>query len=354
MDSVPELGLLVFPQRPIGELVATARRAEELGYSEIWVADEKFYRDPFVTLTAIGQATAQVRLGTGVTEPYARHPALIAMALATLEELCPGRVVVGLGAGGPGFEPMGVVRRRPARALAEAVAILRGLLAGQSVRVAGEVVSFDGPGLNFRPRPLPIYLAARGRRVLETAGAVADGVILAPFASPEAIAYATEVVRRGARNAGRDTPRVIARVDVAIEDDPASARRAARYYVALPLWVSFPDWGYAEALGIEIQAPLRDLLSRRDYRDIATAAAMVPEAAVDHFAIAGTEDEVAARLAGLLPLVDGLIAHPVAPPEGDVDATTERIARVWQRVIASAPPAQSALGEPGKRSVASR
>lgn len=354
MGSVAELGLLVFPQRPIGELVETARRAEELGYDEIWVADEKFYRDPFVTLTAIAQATSRVRLGTGVTEPYARHPALIAMALATLEELCPGRVLVGLGAGGPGFGPMGVVRRHPAKALAEAVTILRGLLAGEPVQVAGDVVSFDGPGLNFQTHSLPIYLAARGRRVLATAGAVADGVIMAPFASPEAVAYATEIVRRGARDAGRDTPHVIARVDVAIEDDLAAARRAVRYYVALPLWVSFPDWGYAAALGVEIPAPLHELLSRRDYRDIGAAAEMVPEAAVDHFAIAGTEDAVAARLTGLLPLVDGVIVHPVAPPEGDVDVTTERIARVWHRVLAGASGSTGAPGGSRERSVASR
>src|SRR5579864_1051446 len=157
MASGPELGLLVLPERPVGELVELAKHAEELGYDYIWVADEKFYRDPMVVLSAMALQTSHVILGTGVTEPYARHPALIAMALGTLAEVAPRRVVIGIGAGGPGFPPMGVVRRKPARALVEAVAILRGLLAGERVTTEGEVLSFRGGSLNFPSQPLPIY-----------------------------------------------------------------------------------------------------------------------------------------------------------------------------------------------------
>src|SRR5579859_774461 len=169
MASPHELGLLLLPERPVPQLVERARRAEALGYDAVWVADEKFYRDPWVVLSAIALATEKVRLGTGVTEPYARHPGLLAMAAATLAELAPGRVVLGLGAGGPGFPPMGVERRHPARAIPEAVAIVRSLLAGERVDFAGEVMSFRGGSLNFETRELPIYVAARGRRMLAAA-----------------------------------------------------------------------------------------------------------------------------------------------------------------------------------------
>ena len=102
-----DLGLLMHPADTVEKLLDRARRAEAAGYDTLWIADEKFYRDPWIVLTAVAGATSRVRLGTGVTEPYARHPALIAAAMATLAELVPERpLVIGLGAGGPGFPPM--------------------------------------------------------------------------------------------------------------------------------------------------------------------------------------------------------------------------------------------------------
>lgn len=333
MVSPPELGLLLLPERPVAELVRVAQQAEELGYSHLWVADEKFYRDPWVTLAAAGLGTSRIMLGTGVTEPYARHPALIAMAMATLEELCPGRAIVGLGAGGPGFPPMGIQRTRPARALPEAISILRGLLRGERVDFEGELLSFRGGSLNFQPlRELPIYVAARGAQVLASAGAVADGVILAPFASPEAVRYAAARVRRGAERAGRPAPRIAARVDVCF-GSREEARDAVRYFVALPLWVSYPDWTFAEALGVEIEsAELRALIARRDYRDIAAAGRLLPDSMIDHFSVAGTPAEVETRLRRLAPLVDQLIVHPVEAPGWDHGRIITEAARIWAAV----------------------
>lgn len=336
MASPHELGLLLLPERPVPQLVERARRAEALGYDAVWVADEKFYRDPWVVLSAIALATEKVRLGTGVTEPYARHPGLLAMAAATLAELAPGRFVLGLGAGGPGFPPMGVERRHPARAIPEAVAIVRSLLAGERVDFAGEVMAFRGGSLNFETRELPIYVAARGRRMLAAAGSVADGVIMAPFASPHTVEHAAGIVRRAARGAGRPAPRIAARVDLCIGASAAEARDAVRYFVALPVWVSYPDLGYTEAAGIDLAPELRDLVARRDYRDIAAAGALLPQGMIDHFAIAGTEEQVARRVAELLPLVDDVIVHPVASPAATVDDAIEAVARVWSRVGAGA------------------
>ena len=334
MASPRELGLLVLPERPVPELVERARRAEALGYDAVWVADEKFYRDPWVVLSAIALATERVRIGTGVTEPYARHPGLLAMAAASLAELAPGRVVLGIGAGGPGFPPMGVERRHPTRAVPEAVAIARALLRGERVDVTGEVMSFRGGSLNFEPSAVPIYVAARGRRMLAAAGRVADGVIMAPFASARAVAHAARIVREAAGSAGRPAPRIVARIDFCVGATAREAREAVRYFVALPVWVSYPDLTYAEATGVALSAELRDLVARRDYRDIAAAGALLPEEMIDHFAIAGTEADVAARVAELLPLVDDLIVHPVASPAASVDEVIRIVARVWHRVTA--------------------
>ena len=330
MASGAELGLLLLPERPVPDLVDIARRAEDVGYDSIWVADEKFYRDPMVVLTAIALHTTRVSLGTGVTEPYARHPALIAMALGTLEDVAPGRVVVGIGAGGPGFPPMGIVRRKPARALVEAVAILRRLFAGERVTTEGEVLSFRGGSLNFSTRPLPIFVAARGEQALTAAGGTADGVIMAPFASRAAVDYAISMVRRGAERAGRPLPKIVARVDVSIADDTRSAEAAVRYFVALPLWVSYPNWAYVEAVGAHPPEEARALMARRDYRDISQAASMLPLSMIHHFSIAGTAAEVHRRIADLLPVIDQLAVHPVPATGWSMERLIGAIADVWK------------------------
>jgi 5,10-methylenetetrahydromethanopterin reductase len=334
------LGVLLLGEHPMPRLRAMASRIEEMGYDSLWVADEKFYRDPFVSLAVVAQATQHIRLGTAVTEPYARHPALLAMAMGTIAELCPDRCILGLGAGGPGFPPMGVVRRAPARALREALQIIRGLLANQRVTLDGEVLSFHGGKLNFQAQPMPIYVAARGRQMLRAAGGIADGVIMAPFASDQAIAYASALVREGAR-AGSDSrqaaglaprPALVARVDVSIAAERDLARRAVRYFVALPVWVSYPDWGYVEALGIALPEQLRSLIARREYGDIAAAAELLPDAMLDHFAVAGTPEEVGDRLARLASQVDEVIIHPVAPEGATVEDVIAGVARIWKEI----------------------
>jgi 5,10-methylenetetrahydromethanopterin reductase len=325
-----DLGLLMHPADTVETLLERARRAEAAGYDTLWIADEKFYRDPWIVLTAVAGATSRVRLGTGVTEPYARHPALIAAAMATLAELVPDRpLVIGLGAGGPGFPPMGVVRHRPNRAIAEAVTIMRGLLAGERVDFEGEVVSFRGGSLNFPSQPLPIYVAARASGMLATAGRVADGVIFGPYASYAALEYAIGIARPDAKGSAHPAPKLVARVDICIADSVEEARERVRTMVALPVWVSYPNLGYVEALGIRLPDELLELIARREYGDIPAAGRLLPDEMFHHYAIAGTEEQVAERIAEIVPLIDELIVHPVGSADCDVDDVAERVAAIW-------------------------
>jgi 5,10-methylenetetrahydromethanopterin reductase len=126
-------GLLWLGQYPPDRLVGVAQLAENLGYDYFWFADEKFYWDPWVGLTLVAANIRRVSLGPGVTEPYARHPALTAIAVASLACVAPGRTVLGIGAGGPGFPELGIERVSPTVAVAEAVELIRRLLAGERV-----------------------------------------------------------------------------------------------------------------------------------------------------------------------------------------------------------------------------
>jgi 5,10-methylenetetrahydromethanopterin reductase len=250
--------------------------------------------------------------------------------MATLAELVPDRpLVIGLGAGGPGFQPMGVVRRRPNRAITEAVTIMRGLLAGERVDFEGEVVSFRGGSLNFPSQPLPIYVAARASGMLATAGRVADGVIFGPYASYAALEYAIGIARPDTNGSAHPAPKLVARVDVCIADSVEEARERVRTMVALPVWVSYPNLGYVEALGIRLPDELLELIARREYGDIPAAGRLLPDEMFHHYAIAGTEEQVAGRIAEIVPLIDELIVHPVGSADCDVDDVAERVAAIW-------------------------
>ncbi|HJU16959.1 MAG TPA: LLM class flavin-dependent oxidoreductase, partial [Stellaceae bacterium] len=174
------LGLLMVGDGPAARLAERARLAEACGFDAVWLADERFYREVYAVLTQVALATRRVRLGPCVTDPFVRHPALTAMAIATLDEISGGRAVLGLGAGVSGFAELGVRPYKPARAIREAIAVIRALLRGERVDVAGEAVSFRDGRLSFAPlrAEIPVYVASNGPLGQRVAGAVADGAIM--------------------------------------------------------------------------------------------------------------------------------------------------------------------------------
>ena len=87
-----KIGINLMPEAPVSDLVVLARIAEELGFARVWVYDEGLaMRDVYVTMTAIAAATSKVHVGTGITNPYTRHPSTTAAAIATLHEMTGGR-----------------------------------------------------------------------------------------------------------------------------------------------------------------------------------------------------------------------------------------------------------------------
>ena len=144
-------GLLALPSHPAGRLAELAQLAERTGYDYLWLADERFFREVYASLTFCALRTQRIKLGPCVTDPYSRHPALTAMAIATLDELSGQRAVLGLGAGVSGFRELGIARDKPGVGLREAVDVIRQLLAGETVTYPGSVVRVDGAHLDFKP-----------------------------------------------------------------------------------------------------------------------------------------------------------------------------------------------------------
>ena len=173
-----DLGLQIVPTMGSAELIDTIVVAEELGYSYCMVADEGLMLDVYAVLGAAARATSTIRLGA-VTNPYTRHPAATAAALATVDEMSGGRAFVTLVAGGTMvLHPMGLERSAPLAMMADTIEALRLLWRGEPVTWQGQRLSLEGAQLTTGTHSIPIWVAARGEKMLSLAGTHADGLVL--------------------------------------------------------------------------------------------------------------------------------------------------------------------------------
>ena len=168
----PGFGLWLFPDHAAGVLADVIVEAEEAGLDEVWLGDEGPARDPLVTLAAAAPRHDRVGLGVAVTNPYLRHPAATASAFGTLAELAPGRVVLGLGAGGGlALGPVALERRSPSSG---------GRCRSYRLEPSCRARRRTGTGCphTIRAPDVPIFIGARGERLNRLASDVADGVFL--------------------------------------------------------------------------------------------------------------------------------------------------------------------------------
>lgn len=295
-------GAAFFPPRRASDVTELARLVEDVGYDDLWIPDQSFHHDPFVLLARCAEATSKVRLGVAVTNPLARHPVQIARAAATLAELSGGRFVLGLGAGNRTrvLPALGLPADRPALRIAEAIDVCRALLRGERVTVEGRTVAVTDVTLETdRVRDVPIYVGARGPRVLRTAGAKADGVFLEAMFTPAGTEYAMGEVRRGVRESGRTEEEVetVAWQAVRLSTTSAAADRSRYGSWAALLMRSTPP-SVLERLGIDpiLAGSVRDAF---DQGGEAAAGELVPDDVVRRLVLSGDPDDVAAQVDAL-------------------------------------------------------
>ena len=191
-DTVPAVGVWVFPDVPAPELVDLARHVEDLGLDELWVGDEGPARDPFAVLAAAAVVTNRIRLATGITNPYVRHPGVAAASMLTIHELSGGRAVLGVGAGGRmSLSPFGLRASRPVERVREFIDVARAAATGTPA--AGYSPSDVAVTDAAAGAPLPVFVGARGPRLNRLASERADGAFVAgmpPFRYPDVIGWA--------------------------------------------------------------------------------------------------------------------------------------------------------------------
>ncbi len=181
------------------ELVEWVKAAEELGYHRIGIADSPaLYREAWVSLTQVALNTVRVPFGPWVTNPVTRHPVVTASAAASLGELAPGRVCIGVGSGNSGVYNAGQ-RAASLASLREWIVTVRALLEDGEAAYRGGTARLPWAG-----KRIPIYVAAHARGSLSLAGELADGVIIGTGTTPDVVKGSLEALAQGARSAGRD------------------------------------------------------------------------------------------------------------------------------------------------------
>ena len=203
------LGIVLYHGIDSGEeLRRYGELAENAGFDSLWVTERYFHEETFSLLGYLAAATNTIKLGLGVTNPYTRNPALLAMSAATLDRISGGRFSLGLGRSERGVIQgrMGMRYGDPFQVMESVVSTLRRLMAGEALTTTEGPSPLTNVRLAIAPSQAepPIYLAAIGPKALRLAGAIADGVLLNAYTPVDYVKYATEEVRKAATEAGRD------------------------------------------------------------------------------------------------------------------------------------------------------
>ncbi len=284
------------------ELARAARLAEEAGFESVW-ATEFYDRSATVALAAMAQATSTIELGSAIAYAFGRTPLVLAAEARDLDELSGGRLTIGLGTGTRRMQQdwHGLDGEHPASRMEELVPLLR-----QLWRLHEGPVHHDGRFYRLHVEPTappreplrldtPIYMAGVNARMVEGAGAVADGLVGHPLFTPE---YVREVVRpalaRGAERTGRQPPPIAGYLTCSVGEDRDAARRDAAAIIAFNSTVKTYRATHRVS-GFEQEADsIRAAWSAGDFAGMAAA---VSDEMIDSIVLAGTAEEVRERFA---------------------------------------------------------
>ncbi len=193
-----KFGVTMFPNN-LEDVARGARLAEEMGFDHVGIADsQSLARELYVTLSVVAASTERVMLGPTVSNPLTRHPAVVASAVASLNELSKGRAFLGIGTGDSAVLNLGL---RPAR-LAELhhyIQSVREMLAGDSAEYRG-----DRAHVRWSDTAVPIAMSAEGPRTLAMAGSIADAAIIHTGLTTDVLRDTVARIRDGERAAGRE------------------------------------------------------------------------------------------------------------------------------------------------------
>jgi 1,4-dihydroxy-2-naphthoate octaprenyltransferase len=283
----------------VSDVLAWAEEARGRGIDSIWVHDSYFERDAVTYGSALAANVDGIRIGLGALNPFTRHPVVLAMTVSALDEMAPGRVMLGLGTGLPlRLAQMGIpyTPDEGVARVSKTIDDLRALWSGERLPPGREGVPPLQP--MFPPvHHVPIYIAGYRSPMAELAGQKADGYLARPAESVRGVNRLVMKVRRASVNAGRpeNAVHVAGYLLTYIEDTRRGALNRAKrepFVIYMMSILSDPTLrvaGFDSRLRDGIAAAWKD----EDYH---RAAEMIPDDLLDAFILCGTVDEVAAQV----------------------------------------------------------
>jgi 5,10-methylenetetrahydromethanopterin reductase len=315
----------------IREGMEYAQYAESKGFEAVWQAESRLVREATVPMAAFASVTKTIKVGSGVVDCWSRNPARLAATFSTLDDLAPGRVILGIGAWwDPLAQKVGISRAKPLRAMREIVLNVRALLNNENVTFDGEFVRFDGIELDYvyqerRAKDVPIYIGATGMQMMELTGEIADGVVLNYLVSPDYNKQAIEALTAGADKAGRkiadiDRPQLVV---CSVHEDRQTALNMAREMVTQYLGQQ-PHIMKASGVPQSLLDKVGEVLTwPATHEQVTVASKLVPDEIVQMLTASGTPAEARASVKHY---IDNGATCPILYPLGDVKAMIDAFA----------------------------
>jgi 5,10-methylenetetrahydromethanopterin reductase len=281
------------------EFLNLVRLTDKANFSSLWIQEGN--QRSALTLAALAlNSTVRVKVGVGVTSPLRRHPQILAIEGATLNEISNGRFILGLGVASSAITNYGL-ETRPVHAMRDTFRIIRGLLSNESSQFSysGEEFSLNAPQKRLMMPSIPVYLGGIGPQMLGLAGEVADGLVLTRRGSfsVEYAKYAIERAIRSARKHGRDPGKIdfLAFFETCISEHENSAVQFAKRILGSYTIPETPRF-VSNLAGIQEH----DILAVKEKYfkgDLPGAISAVTDEMVDKFAVAGTPSQCLEKVA---------------------------------------------------------
>lgn len=300
------------------EVIKFARLAEGLGYGEAWFGEDYFWVAGISAATAALTATTEIPVGIGIVSAMVRHPAVLAMEIATIDALHPGRLRPAIGLGNPGWiGQMGRVPSSQLQAMRETVTAVIALLHGDTLTQVGAEYSFDGVRLEY-PSAVPVYMGAVGPKMHRLAGEIADATLSGVLSSAPYIGMVREQIAAGRaiRPSGQaqQPHRLTTYAIYSVDGDGAKAKEQLRELITFYLATLQGKSAITDALGYGEQ--LFDMHRRGGEDPAALIAAELPDEWLETLGIGGDPDECVQKIQALLDAgCDAVILNPVPAEE---------------------------------------
>ncbi|MFF8818718.1 MULTISPECIES: LLM class flavin-dependent oxidoreductase [Leucobacter] len=330
------IGIHVGDRMTLPETYEVAQYTDEKGFDSFWVAEGRMARDGIVPAAIVASQTKQIRIGTGVVNNKSRNVALMGVTFKTLDEVAPGRAILGIGAW---WEPLatklGAPIRKPVASMREYITILKQLFNNDTVTFNGEFYTIDGVRFDSMYRentevPVPIYVGAVGPRMLELSGEIADGVHMDFLLPPSYLEGAKQAIDAGLakRTDGKSEIDLTQIIACSVNDkDPQEAIDHCKAFLTLYL-MQQPHIAAHSGVEPELVEEIQKIAGwPATKEDIRRAMQLVPNELVQNVTACGSTDTVVQKLEEYR---EAGVRVPVLSTHGDHRTTLVNITEALQ------------------------